>query len=379
MWGRLRALVGLGHQVDVLVPVWEQPCSETLQRIKEYASEVLLCGRYPMWQGLLGFQPCQVSSRRTLASVSLPRAYDALLLDGDATGAILDNPTLHCTYQIVRTHNCEAQYHLERSRIPGTRPVIKVYDRLEARRYPQYSSRLFRAAEAIWWVSQDELADACSADPSLAEKSEWLPHFHDVSRMHPFAAPDGRAVLFVGALSSSQNIEAALWYFDHIHPRLKEIDGYRFVVAGGTDNRTLPAELKRLEMDSHVVLLKDVPDLRPVYAAARVFANPVQHGAGINSKTIHAVSEGLPIVTTTPGFRGTGLKEGRHLLVSDSPDKFADHLRSILQGSLDPERMVSDAQDYLRTQYDHALCLQQLIDKLERRLPANQGRSSLLS
>src|SRR5580704_15026380 len=94
MWGRLRALVGLGHEVDVLIAVWESPGQEVLREIRKYAAEVMFSYRSPMWKGLFRSQPCQVNSRGSLASIQLLRAYDLVLLDGDSVGAVLDNPSL---------------------------------------------------------------------------------------------------------------------------------------------------------------------------------------------------------------------------------------------------------------------------------------------
>jgi len=360
MWGRLRTLVGLGHEVDVLVAVWETPDRDVIREIRKYAAEVIFSFRRPMWKGLLGTQPCQINSRESLASVRLPCAYDSVLLDGDAVGAILKNPYLHAKRKVVRTHNWESNYHQERSLIAGASRLVKFYDQIEARRYPSYSNHLFDLCDAVWWVSVDELRDACKARPSLKQKSHWLPHFHDISRMRPYASSSNCTVLFVGALSSLQNIEAILWYLDQIHPKLVDLPEYRFVVAGGTDNRRLPPSIERIASDPHCQLLKDVADLTSVYASARIFVNPVLHGSGINSKTIHAISDGLPVVTTTPGYRGTGLKPTLHLLVEDEPGRMAEALRAVLEGKVDAQAMVLNAQQFLTNHYDHRKCLESL-------------------
>jgi glycosyltransferase involved in cell wall biosynthesis len=366
MWGRLRTLVGLGHEVDVLIAIWETPGQDIVREIRKYAADVLFSSRSPMWKGLLGTQPCQISSRESLASIRLPRAYDLVLLDSDSVGAVLKNPSLHTRLRAVRTHNWEANYHQERSLIAHAPRLMRAYDKIEAHRYPRYSGRLFDLCDAVWWVSVDELEDACSTKPALREKSKWLPHFHDISRMRPYPSASNCTVLFVGALSPPQNIEAVLWYLDRIHPKLVGLPGYRFVVAGGTDNRRLPPSIESMTSDPHCQLIKDVPDLTALYASARVFVNPVLHGAGINSKTIHAISDGLPVVTTTPGYRGTGLRPALHLLVEDDPDRMAEALRAMLEGKVDARAMVRSAQQFLIDHYDHRKCLEFLIGDLNQ-------------
>lgn len=364
MWGRLRTLAELGHQVDVLVAAWREPEEEIVANIRLYAHRAMFCPRRPMWRGLIGRRPCQISSRAALASIELPNSYDLVLLEGDAVGVILDNPTLKSTYRVVRTHNWESRYHQERSRISSSGAVMKCYDRIEARRYASYSVRLLERCDAVWWVSVDELEDARAVNFSPRPKSLWLPHFHDVAHMTPYAPAPNRTVLFVGTLSFAQNVEAVTWYLENIHPRLVRVQGYRFVVAGGTDNRRLPPNLDALGKAPKTQLMTDVPDLTSVYSSARIFANPVQHGAGINSKTIHALSRGLPIVTTTPGYRGTGLRSGVHLMAQDEPDAFARDVRAILEGAVNDEEMVKEAQQFLADHYDQKACLESLLRSL---------------
>ena len=363
MWGRLRSLASLGHEVDVLVALRGQLEPQALSTVCKYARNVLLCPRIPLWKGLFGTKPCQVASRLPLETVSLGSQYDIALLEGDAVGAVLANPTLHCNLRVLRTHNNEARYHQERGRIAASPAQVRAYDWIEARRYLRYSARLMEECDAVWWVSLDEMAEA-SKNAELARKSAWLPHFHDIAQRHPFVQRRGHRVLFVGALSSSQNIEAIDWYLKHVHPRLKEIPDYRFVVAGGTDGRTLFKTLTHLKDDAQCVLLSDVPDLRPVYAEARVFVNPVQHGAGINSKTIHAVSEGLPVVTTTAGYRGTGLEPNRHLLVADEAETFSSSIREIFAERVDVKTMVEQSQEFLSRNYDQTACIRELLRSL---------------
>jgi len=366
MWGRLRALASLGHEVDVLIAVWEQPSADVVSEIRKYSSDLMLCFRNPMWKGLFGVIPCQAASRGSLASVSLSRTYEMVLLDGDSVGPVLENPSLSAKYRVLRTHNWEAKYFEERSHIEGAPLLMRGYDKIESRRYPGYSNSLFTRCNAIWWVSTDELEEACRAAPDLSRKSKWLPHFHDVSRTRNYAPSSNQTVLFVGALSSLQNIEAIRWYLDRIHPRLLRFPEYRFVVAGGTDNRALPPSVERMTGDPHCHLMKDVSDLTDVYKSARVFVNPVLHGAGINSKTIHAISDGLPVVTTSPGYRGTGLKQGVHLLVEDEAEKMAAALAAVLEGKVNTEGMVREAQQFFINHYDHPKCIETLIGDLEQ-------------
>ena len=99
MWGRLRALSSIGHEVDVLIAVWAPLNQEIVAAIEKHARNILVCLRQPMWKGLIGSQPCQVASRQELQSVPLRSKYDAALLEGDAVGAVLDIPRCGATFE----------------------------------------------------------------------------------------------------------------------------------------------------------------------------------------------------------------------------------------------------------------------------------------
>ncbi len=99
-------------------------------------------------------------ARLLLKTVSLDSQYDIALLEGDAVGAVLANPTLRCNLRVLRTHNNEARYHEERGRIAASPAQVRAYDWIGARRYRRYSARLMEQRDAVWWVSLDEMAEA---------------------------------------------------------------------------------------------------------------------------------------------------------------------------------------------------------------------------
>ncbi|MHB1938878.1 MAG: glycosyltransferase [Acidobacteriaceae bacterium] len=364
MWGRIQALRRLGHSIDVAIAVHQSLSDECRAALNKFCDQILIVPRRPFWQGLWKTMPFQVFARSSLADLKFVSGYDCVLLEAESVAGILKNTTLQYKLCVLRTHNIEADYFLERSKVQGSTLLTKIYDRVESRRYEKYSRNIMQRCDAIWWVSLDEMFSTCKAVPELIDKSSWLPHFYDPQAMHVYPYPDGQKVLFVGALSSPQNIEAILWYIENIHESMKCIPGYRLVIAGGTDGRMLPKQLISIGGDEACQVLTDVSDLRSLYKSCRVFINPVQHGAGINSKTIHAICDGLPIVTTTPGYRGTGLEDCKHVLVADTPDSFAHAIKVLLKSHDQSAQLVASAQDYLLSNYNHYAVLEELISKI---------------
>ena len=364
MWGRIQALRRLGHSIDVAIAAHRPLSDECKAALRNFCDHIWVVPRRPFWQGIWKTTPFQVFARSSLADLKFLSAYDLVLLEAESVGGILRNPTLHYKLCALRTHNIEADYFLERSKVQGSSLLTKTYDRLESRRYKSYSITIMHKCDAIWWVSLDEMSSTCKNTPELTDKSSWLPHFYDPLAMHVYPYSDGQNVLFVGALSSPQNIEAIAWYMEYIHEGMKSVPGYRLVIAGGTDGRTLPEKLIRIKGDEACQVLTNVPDLRSLYRSCRVFINPVQHGAGINSKTVHAICDGLPIVTTTPGYRGTGLEDRKHVLAADSPESFVHAIMALLNSHEHSAQLVASAQEYLLRNYNHYAVLEKLIHKI---------------
>jgi glycosyltransferase involved in cell wall biosynthesis len=66
-----------------------------------------------------------------------------------------------------------------------------------------------------------------------------------------------------------------------------------------------------------------VEDADPYFNAAAVFVAPLRYGAGVKGKIGHAMSRGLPVVTTSIGAEGIGIIDGVHGLVRDDAESFA--------------------------------------------------------
>jgi glycosyltransferase involved in cell wall biosynthesis len=59
-------------------------------------------------------------------------------------------------------------------------------------------------------------------------------------------------------------------------------------------------------------------------------AVPLLHGAGMKSKLVQALMAATPTVTTTIGVEGMDLVDGEHVLIGDSPRRFADGITRVL-------------------------------------------------
>ncbi len=166
---------------------------------------------------------------------------------------------------------------------------------------------------------------------------EVVPNIHEVS---PWRKPlsGRRDLLFIGGFEHRPNVDAVCWFVGEILPRiLVRLPDVVFHVVG---SKPTP-EVERLG-SANVRVVGHVPDPAPYFERSRVFVSPLRYGAGMKGKIGHAMSFGLPVVTTTVGSEGLRLVDGEHAWVVDEPDAFGAAVVRLHQDPLLWERL-SDA------------------------------------
>jgi glycosyltransferase involved in cell wall biosynthesis len=73
-----------------------------------------------------------------------------------------------------------------------------------------------------------------------------------------------------------------------------------------------------------------VPDLMSVYQEASICVAPLRAGSGSRLKILEAMAYGRPVVTTRLGCEGLLVESGKHLLIADQPEAFANAIGEIL-------------------------------------------------
>jgi polysaccharide biosynthesis protein PslH len=158
----------------------------------------------------------------------------------------------------------------------------------------------------------------------------------------------GKKVLFIGSLFMPNNLEGLKWYLNNIHPELLQTEGYELIIVGGTGDKSEEYFQNEFKKYRRISLYCNVSDLAPFYSQATVFINPMLHGAGVKLKTINAVVNGLPIVSTSKGSEGIGLIDKKMSFIADKPTKFYKSILKIFEmKNEDKIKMVVESQKHL--------------------------------
>jgi glycosyltransferase involved in cell wall biosynthesis len=123
------------------------------------------------------------------------------------------------------------------------------------------------------------------------------------------------------------NEDAVLHFVDAIWPRIRRACPLAsFAVVG----RNPSARVRALAEKPGVHVSGTVADVRPLVGEGAVYVVPLRVGGGTRLKIFEALAMGKAVVSTTVGAEGLGLRPGRHLLLADDPQAFADAVVTLL-------------------------------------------------
>jgi glycosyltransferase involved in cell wall biosynthesis len=351
-WGHVKTLKTLGYKVDLIATVKTIPPDEHIQAVRKWVDDLMVVERERGWRAAAAVSPFQVRSRAGLRTVPLSRQYAAVVLEAEHVAPVLENPGLCARKRILRLHNDESRFFHEMGR--SARSLFhKAFYRAEALKFKMLSPAVISGCDALWFISRHEMEEHLRKCPQHAEKSVFVPPAVDCEAMRTQTL-DGRTALFLGTLGFANNARAVEWYISHVHPALCDIEGYGFIAGGNTAGSSNLALRRISSLHPNISIRENPKNTESLYKEAAVFVNPLFRGAGLKLKVVDAIQAGVPIVSTSSGIQGSGLIAGKHLLVADSAQSFADCIRKVLINKDMARELATSAQEFLAREYDQA-------------------------
>ena len=126
-------------------------------------------------------------------------------------------------------------------------------------------------------------------------------------------------VLFCGAMDYAPNVDALRWFFAGMHDSLRQrVPDLRLLIVG----KAPVAEVQAYAQRPGVTVTGCVPDVRPFYRQAWLQIVPLRIGGGTRLKIPESMAMGTPVISTSIGAQGLGLRHGDDLLLADTPETF---------------------------------------------------------
>lgn len=360
-WNRVKILKNMGYDIDFICTVKEYPKEEYIKIVKKYVNNLYIVFRKNKIKYLFSKKPLQMKSRNALKYINLIKEYDYVFLDGSYVYSILENKTLKYKHSILHMNNNEYIYFNELAQSEKT-VWKKIYYKLDAYKFFIMDKYIIEKVKNVMFVSIDE--KNFYEKKYLGIKSYFLPVAVEMNLKKQKL--NNKNVLFIGALFAPNNKEAVHFYIKNIHPLLMDMKDYKFIIAGNSKGLDIEWIKKIANKYNNIEIIDSPKTLDNIYANASVFVNPMLHGAGVKLKTINAIVNGLPIVSTTIGNQGTGLEHKKHIYVTDNAKKYAEYIKILLNDKIIRETMVRNSQEFISLYYNQEKILSKYLDEIGR-------------
>jgi glycosyltransferase involved in cell wall biosynthesis len=166
-------------------------------------------------------------------------------------------------------------------------------------------------------------------------------------------------ILALGTLHYPPNADGIRWFIKSILPLIVE---QRPEVKLTVIGKNPPADFFRLENEhpESIRITGYVPDLKPYLEETAVMVVPVRVGGGMRVRILEAFAQAIPVVTTTIGLEGIQAREGRDVLIGDSPGEFADCVLSLLEDHQKRIDIGQNGRRLVEEKYDWEVVLMKL-------------------
>lgn len=340
VWERIKGLTSLGHEVDLVVTEKVNPTQKQLDEITLHTRHFFFTRRKNQFQQLFSNLPLQFLSRKGLASIEINQVYDLVILESEFCWAITLNKSISYKNIVVRVHNIESHYFKMLGKSSNSLKQ-KIYYKLETSKIKHLSALVFAKVDKLWFISKDDLLTV-----NLLNKSVFMPFPINNEVVVPTEKIENN-VVFMGSLFMQNNTFGLDWYLKNVHPLLMaEVPDYHFYIVGSLkeEDKEIYEKYSTLPQVTFVV---NAPCLKQYYQKAKVFVNPMFHGSGVKVKSVNALINGVPLVSTSVGAEGIGLTHDMYFH-ADAVFEFKNQILSVINNQQNAIEKTLKAQEYLK-------------------------------
>lgn len=182
----------------------------------------------------------------------------------------------------------------------------------------------------------------------------------DVHDINP--AIHSKIISFIAKMSYEPNETGAIWFIENVWNRvLKKIPDAELFLVGKDPSEKLK---KCCQKHTGITITGTVDSVEPYYKKSAAIIVPILSGGGVKVKLLEGLGYGKVVITTNKGLEGTKFVGGRHVLATDSPDKFAAMCVSVIDNPEQYDPIRIEANKLMKEQYSWT----GIMDKFEQRL-----------
>lgn len=233
--------------------------------------------------------------------------------------------------------------------LPPTKPMkyILMRDWRLLKRYEGNLCRTFDAVTAVSHEDEKSLLEAGARDDMTV-----IPIAIDTDEQAFIQRkPSGPHIVHIGTMYWPPNIDAINWFLDEIYPLVKQkVPNVRCTLIGARPPESIT---DRAKTDPSLTVTGYVPDPLPYLEDSSMMVVPVRAGGGMRVKILNALSQGIPMVSTTVGCEGIAVTNKNDILIADEPQAFADATVRLLTDAALNQQITLNGRRTAEQKYDY--------------------------
>jgi polysaccharide biosynthesis protein PslH len=253
-----------------------------------------------------------------------------------------------------------------RDRAVGANPLMSRIYSLEWKRLREYEYRIAaRFANTV--VTTGREAALLDRLDEFTRRARLRTIANGVDLEHfqsSFQAPDtiSPRLVFVGAMDHFANIEGARYFAEEVFPLIRSRESrakFSIIGANPTD------QVKKLARYPGVIVTGEAPDARSYLREATLCVVPLRRARGAQNEIIEAMAAGKAVIASPEAVAGLRVVNGEHLMIADSPRKFADATLDVIHDASLRETLETQSRRFVEAEHDWKFLLQKIVDLVE--------------
>ena len=335
-WEQIRYF-GSRHDLTVLGFAFSQEEYDRRRMLDGLCAEALIL-RHPQEQRYRGQDPADLNlpwplrwfytdeMRNTIQRLKASQ-FDCVLIEYIFMSPYLD---LFSCPAVLHEQNIESSLYKQYAEVPERKQGnSKSKDRLfwhatwmmmaqyENQTWPKFPLRI-----AVSSADKEEMDARCVEGKTVVIENGVNAENATVISQH-----DSNKILFMGSMDYYPNVDAAFHLVKHIMPHVwKRNPAISVRIVGRNPQKSI----LDLGSDPRVEVIANPANMREVAEGCALSVVPLRMGGGTRIKILDSMAMGLPVISTSLGCKGLSLTNGQHLLTSDDPVRFAEHILQVL-------------------------------------------------
>lgn len=219
---------------------------------------------------------------------------------------------------------------------------------LEWCRWARYEPALARHFDHVLTVTEQD--NLLLRKLSRTNQISYLPRGVAIpDRIPKYERREPGSLVFVGTFAHHPNVDSAFWLLGEIFPLVLQKYPATILYIIGSDP---PSGLYKLASENPGVrILGYVDDVVPYLRECAVFVAPLRYGGGVKLKIIHAMAQGIPVVTTRVGSEGIDGIEDDSFLLGNSSRKIAEGICALLDNPALARKVGENGYELVKQRY----------------------------